>query len=69
MTGAPPAIAGRKMEDRLKYLKRKIKSRDVYYSSYNPDSEYMHDIEDAKEDFMWMIYEIERLRKAPADGH
>jgi len=50
------------MEERLDFLRRKIKSRDVYYSSYNPRAEFMHDVEDAKEDFLWMLFEIERLR-------
>jgi len=50
------------MEERLDYLRRKIKSREIYYSSYNPQSEFMHDVEDAREDFLWMLFEIERLR-------
>ena len=51
------------MEDRLEYLKKKIRRRKVYYSSYNPHSDFMQDIEDAREDFLWMLYEIERLRE------
>jgi hypothetical protein len=50
------------MEDRIEYLKKKIKRNKIYYSSYNPRSEFMQDIEDAREDFLWMIFEIERLR-------
>jgi hypothetical protein len=50
------------MEDRLEYLKKKIKRNKIYYSSYNPQSEFMQDIEDAREDFLWMLFEIEKLR-------
>lgn len=51
------------MEDRIEYLKKKIKRNKVYYSSYNPRSEFLQDIEDAREDFLWMLFEIERLRE------
>ena len=51
------------MEDRIEYLKKRIKRSKVYYSSYNPRSDFMQDIEDAREDFLWMLFEIERLRE------
>ncbi|MCD6123353.1 MAG: hypothetical protein J7K04_16085 [Spirochaetales bacterium] len=51
------------MEDRLKVIKAKKKKNNIYYSSYNPASDLMYDIEDGNEDFLWMIYEIERLRE------
>jgi len=51
------------MEDRLTVIKDKKKRNNIYYSSYNPTSELLYDIEDGNEDFLWMIYEIERLRE------
>ncbi len=50
------------MEDRLTVIKDKKKNSTVYYSKYNPASELMYDIEEAEEDFLWMVYEIERVR-------
>jgi hypothetical protein len=50
------------MEDRLKYIRNKVKKFKIYYSRYNPRSEMMYDVEDADEDFFWMMHEIERLR-------
>ncbi|NOY10312.1 MAG: hypothetical protein GXP33_15870 [Spirochaetes bacterium] len=50
------------MEDRLTVIKDKKNKSTVYYSKYNPSSELMYDIEEADEDFLWMVYEIERLR-------
>ena len=50
------------MEDRLTVIKDKKKNSTVYYSKYNPASELMYDIEEADEDFLWMVYEIERVR-------
>ncbi len=48
--------------DRLEELKEKVNKVKVYYSVPNPRSDYQMDIEDASDDFAWMIYEIERLR-------
>ena len=56
-------VRGREMDERLDYLKKRIKKSNIYYSSYNPQSEYLQDVEDAKEDFLWMLFEIERLRQ------
>lgn len=53
--------------DRLDGLKSRLKSVRVYYSTPNPRSDYQMDIEDAIDDFRWMIYEIERLRAALAE--
>jgi hypothetical protein len=50
------------MEERLEHIKRKIKGKKVYYSSYNPRATYMYDVEDAEDDILWLIAEIERLR-------
>jgi len=50
------------MEERLEHIKRKIKGKKVYYSSYNPRAPYMYDVEDAEDDILWLIAEIERLR-------
>ena len=55
------------MEERLTVLKDKKKRNNIYYSSYNPASDLMYDIEDGNEDFLWMIYEIERLREENKD--
>jgi hypothetical protein len=52
------------MEERLEHIKRKIKGRRLYYSSYNPHSTYMYDVEDAEDDVLWLIAEVERLRGA-----
>jgi hypothetical protein len=51
------------MEDRLAYIKKKLKDRRIYYSSYNPRSSYLYDIEDAEDDLLWLISEVERLRE------
>jgi len=50
------------MEDRLEYIRKKIKGCKVYYSRYSPRAEMMYEIEDAGDDVQWMIHEIERLR-------
>jgi hypothetical protein len=50
------------MEDRLAYISRKLKGRRVYYSVYDPSSPYLYDVEDAQEDVMWLVAEVERLR-------
>jgi regulator of replication initiation timing len=51
------------MEDRLEHVKKKIKQAEVYYSRYNPRSDMMYDIEEARDDIRWLVYEIERLRE------
>ena len=51
------------MKDRLAFIKEKREKNNIYYSRYNPRSDLLYDIEDANEDFSWMIYEIERLRR------
>jgi hypothetical protein len=52
------------MKERLGHIKGKIANRqvNVYYAWYDPKATYMYDTEDALEDFLWMIAEIERLR-------
>ena len=52
----------REMEDRLEHIRKKVKKFKIYYSRYNPGSDMMYDVEDADEDFFWMMHEIERLR-------
>ncbi len=49
--------------DRLEKLKQRLKNTRVYYSTPNPQSDYQMDIDEADDDFRWMIYEIERLRE------
>ncbi len=51
------------MEERLEHIKKKLKDRRVYYSSYNPNSSYSYDVEDAGDDMLWLISEVERLRE------
>ena len=56
------------MEDRLDYIRRKIKNKRLYYGSYNPRSTFLYEVEDAEDDVLWLIAEVERLRAAhPAD--
>ena len=52
------------MKERLSHIKSKLSSRQisVYYAWYDPKAVYMYDTEDALEDFLWMIAEIEKLR-------
>jgi hypothetical protein len=52
-----------KKVDRLDKLKERLQKARVYYSFPNPQADYQMDIVDAEDDFRWMIYEIERLRK------
>jgi hypothetical protein len=51
------------MEERLEHIRKKIKAHKVYYSRYSPQAHLMYEIEDAGDDMLWMIHEIERLRK------
>jgi hypothetical protein len=51
------------MEERLEHIKKKIRGKKVYYSSYNPRSAYMYDVEDAEDDVLWLIAEVEKLRE------
>jgi hypothetical protein len=52
------------MNERLAYIKGKMSKREasVHYAWYNPKTDYMLDTEDATEDVLWMIAEIENLR-------
>jgi hypothetical protein len=50
------------LKDRLDHLREKIKHQRLFYSRYNPGSDLLYDVEEADEDFHWMIHEIERLR-------
>lgn len=54
------------MEDRLDHVRKKLKQANVYYSRYNPRSDMMYDVEEARDDIRWMVYEIERLREENA---
>jgi hypothetical protein len=56
------------MQDRLQYIKNKMKDRKVYYSAYNPRAAYMYDVEDAEDDMLWLVYEVERLRTEKEPG-
>ncbi len=48
--------------DRLDHLRNKVKKNKLYYSRYDPRAEMLYEVEDADEDFFWMLHEIERLR-------
>jgi hypothetical protein len=50
------------MEDRLDYIKKNLRNRKVYYSTYNPRASFMYDVEDAEDDILWLVSEVERLR-------
>jgi hypothetical protein len=56
------------MEDRLDYIRRMMKNKRLYYSSYNPRAAYMYDLEDAEDDMLWLVAEVERLRAAVQKG-
>lgn len=56
------------LQDRLDVIRRKMKGARIYYSRPNPRSDYMMDVEDAEEDILWMVYEIERLRELTGEG-
>ena len=58
-------------EDRLKkverlFTRKKHWKNQLCWIKYNPLAEYNYDIENAEEDFEWMIYEIKRLREENA---
>ena len=50
------------MKNRLDHLRHMIKTHRVFYSRYNPGSDLLYDVEEADEDYRWMIHEIESLR-------
>ncbi len=47
--------------EKLFERKKKWKNQ-LCWIKYNPVADYNYDIENAEEDFEWMIYEIKRLR-------
>lgn len=54
-------------EDRLEKVEQLFKRKknwknQLCWIKYNPLAEYKYDIQNAEEDFEWMIYEIKRLR-------
>jgi hypothetical protein len=53
---------GSPREDRLERIRRLLKERRVYWSTYNPGSSYLYDVEEAHDDVAWLVAEIERLR-------
>jgi regulator of replication initiation timing len=50
------------LKNRLDHLRRMIKTHRVFYSRYNPGADLLYDVEEADEDYNWMIHEIESLR-------
>ncbi len=55
-------------EDRLTKIERlfarkKHWKNQLCWIKYNPLAEYRYDIQNAEEDFEWMVYEIKRLRR------
>jgi hypothetical protein len=53
---------GSPLEDRLERIRRLLKERRVYWSTYNPGSTYLYDVEEAGDDVAWLVAEVERLR-------
>ena len=58
-------------DDRLKRVEelfeRKMKWKNqLCWIKFNPQAIYKYDIQNAEEDFEWMIYEIKRLREENA---
>ncbi|MFO7849827.1 MAG: hypothetical protein R6V67_07700 [Spirochaetia bacterium] len=54
-------------EDRLErveklFERKKHWKNQLCWIKYNPLADYKYDIQNAEEDFEWMIYEIKRLR-------
>jgi len=54
-------------EDRLKkveelFERKKRWKNQLCWIKYNPEAIYKYDIQNAEEDFKWMLYEIKRLR-------
>jgi len=56
------------MEDRLEHIRKKLRDSKVYYSRYSPRAEMMYELEEAGDDILWMIHEIERLRRIADHG-
>ena len=55
-------------QDRLKELEQKFERKKrrgnrLCWIKYNPSAEYSYDVEDADEDFRWMVYEIKQLKE------
>ena len=50
-------------EDRLEVIRRKLKGAQVYYSRYSPSSTFRYAVESAEDDMLWLVYEVERLKK------
>jgi hypothetical protein len=66
-TGRLPHVQGGRYlpsvaTDRFALIKEKLRTHKVYYSRYDPSSAFMHAVESAEDDVLWMVYEIERLR-------
>ena len=59
MSGGTP---GSPRENRLERIRRLLKERRVYWSTYTPGSSYLYDVEEAGDDVAWLVAEIERLR-------
>lgn len=58
--------------DRLKQLEQLLESNErrgsrLSWIRWNPNSKYGYEIDDAREDIHWMIYEIKRLRAENAE--
>ena len=52
------------MEERLLHIKRKLGNKTIsaYYIWYDPKSTYLYETEDATDDMLWLIAEVEKLR-------
>lgn len=60
------------VEKRLNVIEDLLKTREkrgsrLCWIRWDPNSSYGYDIEDAREDIEWMIYEIKRLQEENAE--
>jgi len=58
--------------DRLKILERLLEKNDrrgsrLSWIRWNPNSKYGYEIDNAREEIQWMIYEIKKLREENAE--
>jgi hypothetical protein len=52
------------MKERLSYINDKLSRREIaaYYIWYSPEAQFGYSTEEATDDFLWLIAEIEKLR-------
>jgi hypothetical protein len=52
------------MKERLSHIKNKMDNEKIaaYYVWYSPKADLLYETEDATEDMLWLVAEVERLR-------